>query len=109
MAFQTFVLRTKFMSESHAVLRKGTYPNGQLALQVTSQYGEPLCTATVNLEAYGEMPREGMVFIKDANENEGLVECLHEADIIGQPERWIDAGYVKAYAAECPLLVEVSE
>lgn len=110
MAFQTFAFNTRYCQESHAVIRKiGEYQDGSTALEVYSSEGEPLSRVTVCMAGYDETPRDGMVFIKDYADNEGVFEALHEAGIVGQPERWLDAGYAKNGVAEAELLVEVTE
>ena len=104
----TFAFNSKYSQESQAVLKRiGEYQDGSPALEVYSQFGEPLSKVTVCMSSYGETPREGYVFIKDYAENEGVVQALHEAGVIGSPERWLDAGYVTKGVAECKLLVQV--
>lgn len=111
-----FAFNSRYVKCSNAMLRKTAYAaDGSIRLDVIAGDnpgedfipGEPLSTVTVCMVGYGETPRDGMVFIKDYSENEGTVEALHEAGIIGQPERWLDAGRAKDGVAECQLLVEV--
>jgi hypothetical protein len=111
-----FAFNTRYVTESKANIAKQVYAaDRSTRLDVYCDNpecnehipGEPLATVTVCMVDYGETPGDGMVFIKDYAENEGTVEALHEAGIIGQPERWIDAGYAKDGVAECKLLVEV--
>lgn len=62
-------------------LEFGRYPNGQLAMQLVAEDGEPWATATV---AVGAFVPEGHVAIKDYSENVGMVESLQEAGIVGK-------------------------
>lgn len=103
----TFVFNTKYVKCPIAMLSFGKYADGSTAVLVQDSItGEQLSKATISLIAYGELPAEGNIFVKDYGENEGVVEALHEADIIGQPLRWLDAGYATNGVAECELLVE---
>ncbi|QGJ90091.1 hypothetical protein HWC80_gp051 [Mycobacterium phage Indlulamithi] len=99
-------MRTKYVREDHALLKSNVYVDGSKMIQVFSAIGEPLLTATVCLEAYGEKPDEGNVFIKTWSENEGVFEALHKAGVIGNAVRMIPVGGHDAQVAECPLLAK---
>lgn len=103
--------RTKFSDheDDPVTVREGRYGNGSTALQVFSAVGELLCTPTVNLGAYGMHPQSGNVFIKTYSENEGVLEALQVAGIVGDVIKRFTVGYVEDGAAEVPLLVEVGE
>jgi len=97
--------RAKYASGEPVEVRKGTYRNGEIALvMIDANDGEQLCRPTLNLEEYGEHPREGHVFIKTYSENEGVLEGLQKAGVVGEPVRLLDVGYVHNGAAEVPLL-----
>lgn len=67
--------------------------------------GEPGYVATVNMP--DELPRNGYVFIKNWNENTGILEALTSAGIVEPTGRRIASRYV--YADECRLLVTSEE
>jgi len=102
MLIQSF--RTKYVNEHNVRVLKGFYGNGETALVVKSEHGEPLCTATVNMIDYDEVPQRGHVFLKLYAENEGVLEALQAAGIVGEPVRYIDAGFATQGVAEVPLL-----
>ena len=103
---QSFAFSSRFVDEAHAVVvKKGSYHDGSTALALQSKEGEPLLTLTVCLP--GHLPDEGNVFIKDYAENEGTVAALRNSGVIGEPVRWLSAGYADLGIAECPLKVEV--
>ena len=94
-------LKTAHINET-GVVRKATYPNGSTALVLSSRIGEPLGHATVALD---ELPGAGNVFIKDWNENAGLLGALQQLGIVGPVIRTMPAGYVEAH--EVALLTEI--
>ena len=94
-------LKTKHINET-VVVRKATYPNGSTALVLSSPIGEPKGHATVALE---ELPGTGNVFIKDWNENAGLLGALQQLGIVGQVIRTVPAGFCEAHEVE--LLTEI--
>ena len=100
-------LKTRYLPNEQAKAVPGYYGNGTLALQFTAaegEYvGEPLTTATVNLEAYGIHPAPGNLIIKTAAENEGLLESLINNGLVGMPTAWYSYGLVEFGAAEVPL------
>lgn len=98
---QVYDFSTRYLNDRGTV-RIGRYHDGSLALQLVSEYGEPLSTATVCLSAYGETPGAGNVFVKDYGENEGMLENLQRLGIVGSPIRKVPCGFSVAY--ECELL-----
>lgn len=100
----TIVFNSKYVHDDKAVVFKGHYGNGDPALVLRSSFGEPLCTPTVNLEAYGEHPAEGNVFLYgDYAEHEGVWQGLHKAGVVGNVIRIIQGPH-DAEFYECPLL-----
>lgn len=95
-------IRTAYLDED-AVLKKGRYADGSTALALfDAETGEMLSKATVCMVDYGETPRsEHYVFIKDYGENEGMVNALFAANVIGAPLRSLDAGHAKGGVHEC--------
>lgn len=101
----TFKIETKHVQEDNARLSFGRYQDGSRAILVEdASTGERLFIATICLASYDEKPSEGNVFIKDYSENEGVLNALQKAGIVGDVIRSIPAGYVTVY--ECKLLVE---
>lgn len=98
---------TKYSRKDETVVlrNEGQYADGSTALTVYGLDGIPCCTTTVCLIEYNETPSEGNVFIKNYSENEGVLEALQAAGVVGDVTRVVPCGYVEAY--EVPLLVEV--
>ncbi len=65
--------------------------------------GEPIATASINLPIALESDE---VIIKDYSENEGMVDALVAAGIIGKPLRYVSSGFIEAPV--CKLLVPAS-
>lgn len=99
---KTFHFRGRYVNDT-GVVKLGHYSDGSFALRLVSSLGEPLTTATVNLQDYGEKPAEGHVFIKLHGEHEGLCENLQEHGIVGPPIRAVRFGF--SMASECELLL----
>lgn len=98
---------TKYIQEPNARINRARYQDGSVALQVISEIGEPLATATVNLGAYGHKPAKGNVFIYgDYSEHVGVYVALRKAGVIGESIRTIPMGGFDAEAYECPLLID---
>jgi hypothetical protein len=79
--------------KGEVVIRKSTYPNGSTALLLDSTNGEPLAVATVALDV---LPDDGNVFIKSWSENEGLLDSLQRAGVVGPVIRSVPTGFVSA-------------
>jgi hypothetical protein len=105
----TIPFTTVYCDEPKAVIKKGRYHDGSVALRVFDEFGEPLCTATVCMSDYDEKPRAGHVFIREHAENEGVLAALQSAGIVGPSLRTLDAAMVDDYAHECALLTDVDE
>lgn len=104
---RTFKLSTKYCTEE-ATVKFGHYANKEVALMFRTLDGQPLITATVNLQAYGEAPVRGNVFIKSWAENQGTYASLLALGIIGKYVRRVDINNdLTAY--ECPLLITCQE
>lgn len=73
-----------------------------IAIALHSNEG-PIAKATVNLDV---KLREGLVAIKDYAENEGMLQTMIDAGIVGNPVAIVDlSAYAQAHI--CPLLAEV--
>lgn len=77
------------------------YYNGRTRIRlVDASDGEDVATATVNLPDL-EIPA-GFVAVKDYSENEGMLEALVKAGVVGEPATFAQGGYVQIPI--CPLL-----
>lgn len=69
------------------------YQDGTLAIQIFEKKTlEPIATASVNL---GVNLEEGLVFIKDYNENEGVLDALLSAGIVEEVITMVPSGFVQ--------------
>jgi hypothetical protein len=84
-------------------LELGWYEHsGRIALDlIDAENGEPVATCTVNIPDY-DLP-DGYVIIKDYSENEGMLDALMNAGIVGEPKGWIQTGFVTVPV--CKLLI----
>lgn len=94
-------IESRFIPKQQVNLVKKEYGNGRTALQLTALNGEPLCVATVNLEQ-ADVP-EGHVLIKDYSENQGVLDALIKAGVVGKPISEVPTGFVMVQL--CRLLV----
>lgn len=96
-------LRTPYLRETNVHMWRSAYmSNNSLAIFLTAEDGEPLSTVSVNLEDYGMVPQAGHIFIKDQDENEGMIDALREAGVIAPTERTVTYGY-GVVARECEV------
>lgn len=87
-----------------AYIGTGRYPNGLVGWRVFSSEGEHLGDPTVNMDAYGERPAEGNVFIKVGREYAGYLESFQKQGIVGEEIRAVGAQYTDRYCVEVPVL-----
>jgi len=81
----------------------GKYANSSNAIVLHSvKDGSPVATASINL-VYGGL-RNNEIAIKNYSENEGMLDCLVQANIISKPLRYAHAGFVTIPI--CKLLIE---
>jgi|688.fasta_scaffold963504_1 hypothetical protein len=88
-----------------AVIKRATYPNGSTALLLESTTGESLAVATVALDV---LPDDGNVFIKSWSENEGLLDSLQRAGVVGPVIRSVPTGFVSAQEVKVLVPLEGS-
>lgn len=69
-----------FLGEACSV-KLGKYPNGRTAIELICEDGSPMATATINIPEIVLEPNE--VILKTYSENEGMLEALREAGIVG--------------------------
>ena len=80
------------------ILKKGYYSNGRIAIQLIDAKDHSLvAVATVNLPDVELNP--GEIIIKNYSENEGMLNVLYDAKIIGPVLRMVKTGFV-----ECPIV-----
>lgn len=97
-------MHAKYLDDEKVEVKRSSYVGGYPALVGETEDG--LLKFSVNLIAYGETPRKGHVFIKTYSENEGMLEALQKAGVVGEAVRLLDVGFVANGAAEVPVLVE---
>jgi hypothetical protein len=81
-----------FLGEQCSVV-KTSYATGGVALQLRCEDGEPMCTATVNIQ---HVVPDGHVLIKDWSENQGVLAALIEAGIVEDTGKTVTTGFVTA-------------
>lgn len=82
---------TPFEEEVIVTLRVGVYGNGNPAIQLfDTEDGCTYAIATVNTPGL----QKDEVAIKDYSENEGMLNFLLTNNIVEQPHRKIESGYV---------------
>lgn len=83
--------KVNFLGEECSV-RTERYANGRPRISLICEDGSPMAIATVNIPEV-EIP-ESTAFIKDYSENEGMVQALQEAGVIGIKLTEVSIGYV---------------
>ena len=74
------------------VITMAKYQNGNNAMQLLSEEGEPYAVASVNIPtALGKEE----ICIKNYSENEGILELLIEDDIVEEPHGFYTSGHVE--------------
>lgn len=90
-------------------IQLGRYVDKSIAIRLIDPYtGEAIATPTVCLSAVNEKPADGNVFIKTWSENEGILEGLQKAGIVGDIVRKIEASHYingAVYTVEVPFLL----
>ena len=71
----------------------GQYRNGRLAIKLITKYEEPMGTSTLNIPE--EPLNEDEVFIRDSEENEGMVKALLDAGVITEIIGYAQSGFIK--------------
>lgn len=84
----------------------GKYGNGRTAIELigaegSEWEGEPVAIASVNI--WQAPLKDNEILIKNWSENEGILEVLQRAKIIGPVITTVPTGFV--YAHQCELLV----
>ena len=96
---QTYKIKSKFIDEE-VVITKHKYGNGILALNLTSLEGEPIATASVNLPEHANVLKPSQTFIKNYSENEGILESLQKAGVVGPSLFQVSNGMIVVSAVE---------
>jgi len=69
------------------------YSNARPALQIVTEYNEPLLTASVNMPDHLLPPN--CIFIKNYSENAGIMEELIRHNILADTKATIQSGFIK--------------
>lgn len=98
-----FDFKTRFVSETKAFVEEQKYAStGDLCLRIKDWATDQLLlTATVCLPQF--VPRPGHVFIKNYSANDGVLDALQKAKVIGEAIAVHKAGYAEVY--ECEYLL----
>tara|TARA_R110002050_G_scaffold38456_4_gene94961 strand:+ start:375 stop:680 length:306 start_codon:yes stop_codon:yes gene_type:complete len=84
-----------FQGEVELVFNK--YGNGRTAiLLVDKEDKSPVAVATVNIPDYHDL-KDDEVIIKNYSENDGMIETLQEAGVIGPIIKSIPVGYAAGF------------
>jgi len=87
----TYKYQSPFGSTYNLQISHGAYLQGPPAIKlIDADDGMPYATATVYVGGL----RKDEVAIKNYSENEGVLDFLLENNIIHQPHRFIESGYV---------------
>jgi hypothetical protein len=107
MSNQTFHIKTKYLNHSNCQLSFGKYQDGSTALLIRSSQGEPLIKVTSYLPEV--ILEEDQIIVKDYSENEGILQCLIELEIIEELEDLdpITSGF--AILNVCKLLINPAD
>jgi hypothetical protein len=81
-------------------IEKVQYANGAIALRGWTEIGEPFATFSVNVVASCEKLKKNQTFMKTWSENEGMLEALQKAGIVGPTLFKVPCGHVEASAVE---------
>lgn len=82
-------------------LQRLEYAGGRTALVlIDARDGEPVATVTVNLPDQPLGPNE--VFVKDWNENDGMVAAMERAGVLRNTGQYVRTGHV--VAPKCELI-----
>ena len=76
------------------------YNNGRTCIQLYTEQGEPMATATVNVPCFSLAPDE--VLVKDYAENTGILECLSEAGVILPTGKTLQVGQAVVHVCKLP-------
>jgi hypothetical protein len=107
MSNETFNIHTKYIHEQNCQLRFDKYQDGSTAMLIRSSRGDPLIKVTAYLPKV--VLEEDQILVKDYSENEGILQCLIELEIIEELEDLdpIPSGY--AILNVCKLLVNPAD
>lgn len=109
----TMKLETRYTKCEAATIHVLSYPQGpgeplQTGWRLFGDCGEgfpePIGDPTVNMEAYGEFPSPGCVFIKVTDEYEGYLESFIKAGLVELTGRVVAAKFTKVYCVEAKVL-----
>ena len=85
-----------------AIATKSTYTDGNLALFINSNQGEPLATISINYPDGAFHLKENEIFVKNFGANKEMYKELIKAEIIYPTSKIIQINYI--YAEICKIL-----
>jgi hypothetical protein len=89
--------------ERDCIVDISLYGNKRPAILLTTDAGEAVAKASVNITCF--KPADDEVLIKDYDENEGILRCLIDAGVVTPTGRQLWTGNVKLHI--CKLLLPV--
>ena len=92
-------MKTVQFKRWNCAIKKEMYKNGVTALVLYDvNDGEEVFTATVSLPEYQlQEAKDDITFIKNWSENEGILECLVENEIVENLQIQVPTGFVMAH------------
>ncbi len=75
-----------------AVVKVYQYQDGSPAIQLFTEDGSPLATATICLVDYGLTPPPGHCYIKNYAENHGILDALLKAFVLEDTGKTVEFG-----------------
>lgn len=95
-------IKFKYGECDNCSLQFGRYKDGSYALSIFDDYGEPLINVTKHVPGY--KLQENQILVKNYSENEGILECLIEQEIIKNTGIVVPTGFVQLHV--CDLLID---
>ena len=103
MTNQEFKTKTVEFAGANCTVEIESYTNGQNCLRLVDlEDGMTFCTASVAIDHEMVQIGEDDVIIKNYSENQGILEALFYAGIIGEPHRAFTYNYATFYV--CKIL-----
>jgi hypothetical protein len=95
-------IKFKYGEYDNCSLRFSKYQDGTIALRIFDEYDHPLMTVTKNVP--GCSLKKNQILVKNYSENEGILECLEEQEIIERTGMLCSSGFIDLHI--CNLLIE---
>lgn len=97
---ENLAVKTKYADEHGCSVQAAEYVNGGLAIQLHTEDGERMLTASVFIEGRSDKLLPFQFYSKDWSENEGVVEWLKQSGIATGTGRYVQTGFCEAELLE---------